>query len=586
MAGSPDDVFTSQPPQYRPGLQQGPFSDYLQPRPIDQPISPATGWENAPTAAGKLALNFLQGVREERVARAREEDYNAQKQLDNYRQQIYTMAQNPDLTEEGRQALLQEANSTLNQHMQYEMRDVPKHGVGGFLKNLLINAAGGPIKTREPIDWDAAMGRAANIVTGASQKANFNNAVQEAQQKISALKQTNPNPSAEDVERAIGDTFSRVVQSAPNYVQAFQATVGVPMGATYQPAGSLQYQMQELTRNTPIQPTEAPPEPPQNFTPIGGYSPMAPAMTTPPPGTAPAPAGQAVVYEPGYGPQRFAALSMVAGHQGSPIQISQPKLVTSGGKRMMATMVFGSPNPADNGYWDASTQRKISSPVTAESVTTSNGITDERGFEMHYDPSQGRYVYTPGPDGQPFRRGYAPVPVVGADGQIRYVSRGEAGGQVAGSQGMLDRRTAQERAKERSAAIVAADNRLQSRNIETNRALNAAAVAVQKGSIDIAVQGLSSLGIPVDPSVVQQAMKNPKPLLDVIEAQRQKALADNQRAWQQERGTIDQNYPAQTTAPPPGTGAAPPATQAPPQSSGGARVAIPPAASFDSMIAH
>jgi hypothetical protein len=211
--------------------QDGPFSQYLRPRPIDTlppPGQSSSGFESDPAAIGEVALGFLQGVRKNRVAQFLEQDQNAETSLNNFRQYVNSKLSDPDLTEEGRQAIQDEANTILNTHMQYEMRDVPKGGVQGFLKNILTNLSGGPIKTREPINWDMARGRISSLAGGQSQKANYQTALNEAMAKLSELKGPDGNrlvmPS--EVQSAMAPIFSKVAMSAPAYAQIFQQAIG------------------------------------------------------------------------------------------------------------------------------------------------------------------------------------------------------------------------------------------------------------------------------------------------------------------------------------------------------------------------
>jgi hypothetical protein len=465
----------------------------------------------------------------------------------------------------------------MNQHMQYEMRDVPKNGVAGFFKNLLMNMSGGPIKTRDPIDWNQATGQITNAIQPEhSQKANFQTAVTEAQQSLDDLKRQNPNPSAEDAFQAVRGSYLKVLQAAPAYADKFipVMTGGLPS------ANSVQYGLQQLNATDPSRPAvpaTAPPPQADYNSPEGGDGAVAPTST--PPGAvrpadtvaaAPPAAPGGIEFEPGYGPQRFAALSNLAGRDHSPVNITQPSLVTSNGRRIMATMVMGSPNPADNGYWDASTQQKIKSPVTRESMEVGNGITDEKGYVIHFDPNEGHYVYTPGPDGKPFKRGYAPVPVFNpASGKIEYAGRGDAIGQISGGQAAHDQRTAEEIQKGRREGFLAADNRLSERTLKINQTASAIKDGILKGSIDTVTQGMASLGMPVDKATIDQAMANPQKLVDMVEQQRQQQLADAHDFWQREAGSVNQNFPTPATAPPP--------TPAPPRAAA-PKTAPPPAA--------
>lgn len=216
--------------------QPHPFDEYLrpvQPRPIDR-MPPAgqsaTGYEDTPVALGDIALGFLQGVRQNRIANFLEQDKNAESGLNNYRNYVNSKLQDPDLTDEGRQAVEAEANSTLHRHTQYELRDAPKHGVAGFFKNMLTDATGGQMKSREPINWEEATGRVSNMARGHSQKENYQKTLTSAMQKIQELT-TNPDGSKRlvmpsEVSAAMAPFANEVALNAPAHLGVFQSTIG------------------------------------------------------------------------------------------------------------------------------------------------------------------------------------------------------------------------------------------------------------------------------------------------------------------------------------------------------------------------
>jgi hypothetical protein len=223
------------------GQHQNPFSDYLrpvQPRPIDTtpPVGQtATGWETAPVATAELALGALQGVRQNRIANFLETEKNNENALNQFQTYVQGRLQDPDLTEEGRQAILQHANDVMHRHMQYELRDTPKDGIGGFFKNLLINASGGPIKTREPINWNEATGTITTVAAGHSQKENFNKAVQAAQAEIDQIRNTSGMVMPSQLSAVVAKWMPQVMTGAPTYAQAFpQVISGMAPADPYQ----------------------------------------------------------------------------------------------------------------------------------------------------------------------------------------------------------------------------------------------------------------------------------------------------------------------------------------------------------------
>lgn len=275
------------------GGQQGTFSDYLrqplQPRPIDtqRPAAEtASGWAPGYAAGGEVALDFLRGVRQNRVSDFMENEGNNQRALESFQEHVNARLQDPDLTDEGRKAILDEANQVMNQHMQYEVRDVPKGGAAGFFKNLLINATGGPIKTREPINWNEATGRITNIASGFSQKKGLQQALEEAQQIKTRLSAGGKVPTLEEVQQALAPVYNKVLLSAPSYAPGFLQSMSLghlPPGEAYN--ALLAKKKLAMLQDMPAgQPTEAPPDVPESA--AGGYLNLVSPSAAPPTGPA------------------------------------------------------------------------------------------------------------------------------------------------------------------------------------------------------------------------------------------------------------------------------------------------------------
>jgi len=424
--------------------QQGPFSQYLSvvpPSPQDQQQQQFTGWEAHPHAilGGELALGFLKGIRTNRVMQAAQEERNNQIALDNYRNQVNQQLQNPDLTDEGRQQILSQANEVMAHHTRYELKDAPKDGVGGFFKNLLTQATGGNIPARKPINFDEETGKLTQLVNspGFNQKKNFELATQKATAAVNQLKQQNPTPTEQDVNQAIAASgaFKDMAEGAPKYMDAFAANFGVRFGPSYSTAGSGQAIMQQLTpllqKAGSWRPTETPPAsaggqvggrltapPPQGMfgqpmTPFERYATQpppgaAPPATTsaPPSSAAPAqaptpgaanvrPADNAeydfrgnVAYDPNpyYGPELYNYLSAAAQkpeETGVRMVAAHPIVTVYGegeNQQLGHTMgvTFSGPG-VPPGYWDANTGRKIQGSGMAE---TSSQALDLQNRQM------------------------------------------------------------------------------------------------------------------------------------------------------------------------------------------------------------
>lgn len=589
---------------YRP--QQGPFSDMintpLQPRPIDRVDTAFSGHEGTGTSIGKLGLSLLQGIRQGRVASFLEQEKNNQTALDTYWKSVVARAQDPDLTEQGRQAVWQEGLKTLADHTRYELRDSDRKGVGGVLMNILDMASGGPIKQRQPIDFDAATGRITNLAGAHSQSANFEAAVKKAEairQQLAA--QNGGTISKEAEQQALLPVLYELQRTAPRFAESFASTMGFGRPGM----GTWAYASNELARTVPqgqgaAQPpaTSTPPQMPSelsNLSPeaqqvvqehLGMVIPSAPAAAEFRPAefssAAPAPGG--IEYEPGYGPQRLAALSGAMGYRDSPIQVKPSALVSAGGKRIMATEVIGSPNPLDNGFWDVRTGQKIKSQVTRESIEGASLFEDEQGYLRYLDTSSGQIKYAVDQDGQRVKRGHPPVAAFNpATGRVEYATRTDALGRQTGSQGLQSQEFAEAQRKQRADKITSAGVARDTRKAEINMRMTGAANAANSGQIEIATQTITGLGGVVDPGIIRQAMTNVRPFLAEIERQRQAMLAEADASYQRQMDDINRYYPEVpvATAPPP---AAAPGTTAPPKPQGGPAVPVPSAAAFDGMF--
>jgi hypothetical protein len=575
--------------------QPGPFSDYLrpyQPRPIDAPMPESSGFENTPQAIAEIGLGFLKGVRQRRLAEAAEKDRNTEESLERFRNYVNELLSSPDLTQQGKEEILRKGSEILDRHSRYELRNAPKEGVAGFFRNLFLNLSGGPIKEREPVNWDEATGQLKQLADQHSQQKNFESAVAEAQQKLTALQSSNPNLSAEQVQREMLPVYFKIIQNAPNYAGVFADRFFGGRVEPFPSVSSPTWQMQELMRTSPRAsvPNTQPPPTQLNYTPIAGFTPsvrpadMTQTASTGQPGSSTS--EQGIEYLPGYGPERFARLSALGSMQSSPVQVGRPTLVTTGKRRVMAVEVMGSPDPNDNGYWEVQTGKKIQGPVVAVSIASNPGIhVDSEGRPMYFDANIGRMVYAEGPDNNPVRLMRSPVRVTGPDGVERWVYPSESNienqptGSVARDYLSMQR--------ERRKRLSDLDKWLDSQNLETNRIYNKWVNDIRSKNIDIVLQGLASLGVHVDPATARQAMTNPQPLIDIIEAQRQQALQENKAAWARERQSIDENFPS---SPPPSGGRVSGSPKSGSSGAGGAggsrspSVPVPSQQLFDSLL--
>src|SRR5512146_752693 len=94
--------------------QRSPYLEEMmrpyQPQPIDAIQNRYTGYEPKAVGIGKVALDFLQGVRQRRIADFLEAERNNEMALNQYRAYVAQRLASPDLTDEGRRALEKAAN--------------------------------------------------------------------------------------------------------------------------------------------------------------------------------------------------------------------------------------------------------------------------------------------------------------------------------------------------------------------------------------------------------------------------------------------------------------------------------------------
>lgn len=594
--------------QFAPQQGQGPFSQYLNPSaPAQAPEMPAaTGWESHPhaVAAADIALGFLRGIRENRIRQFAQNEQQAQQSMDNYRQEVNARLQDPNLTDAGRQALLAQANATMAAHSQFEAKDAPSEGVGGFFKNLLVHATGGPQKSRKPIDFDTETGNIAKLIntgtdpaTGLSynQSQNFGKAVNTAQQAVDMLKRgdptngiaANPNPTAEQVQQAVAKSgaFQMVTTGAPKYINEFMAQVGVPMGVSYPAAGSPQALMSQLAPPSTtaavasVPPTQAPPI-------TAGYKlaardvaqaseiPAQPNTATPSASVRPADTttpANTIQYESGYGADRFAILSRLAHMTGGGVGMTAAHpVVTDSGVRTTGVMVSGSPNPVDNGYWDANSGQKISGRVIPVSLNPGSHVVRKGTDNMAlvYDPNVGHEVYDLGPDGKPYKIPENFVQVTQPNGDVVWMSKSQAEGKVTGAQGLLQRNI-EARRNLVAMGINAVDARTAHQdliNMSTRYTQSQAAIntkfdslvdAARKGQLNITTAAAAGLNRPITQQMIDQARTNSQPLVDEIQAQRKEQLSQVQQGFEAVKQEVYSAYPELTgqpltrTAPPP-----------------------------------
>lgn len=587
---------------------EGPFSQYLRPpipQPIDiQPKQRATGWEPMPAAIGQIALGFLQGVRQRRVADYLEREQNTGQSLARFQDYVGGLLRDPQrLTPEGRRKVEDLANQVLREYTQYTLRDAPKDGVAGWFGKVLTEMTGGPIKGRKeftPEALKAVTGEIAMVEREHSQDAAFKSAAQAASQALNAARQNRGGIlSAEEAAQIIAPYRTELVAKAPGYVQEFDKT----LLSGYPGVGSWPYMRQVLaakpqpaSTRPPLPTTEPPPASPteqitQEY--LSLVMPAPAAQQQPPAEQAPQPAEPLaaedvrsadtgfIAGEPG-SPERYAVLAAAAAVGGSPIKAdATPEPVTKAdGTQTMGVYISGSPNPEDNGWWDSNTRTKIEGPVVRHSIQGDRLIDDEEGYMLRYNQRTGKFEYVPGPEGgERVRRGRSPVAAWGPGG-VTYYHPGDALGMYTGPQTLQWQQFAehmnQARRNFENQALRRLNDRVQHINMQLTNAINRA----RSGQIEIATGTLTALGGEVDPAIVKQAQENVEPFVQEIEKQRKALIAKAQQGYQAEIEQIYQSYGPPMSMPAP---APTPAPQPKPDRSTG-RLRPPSDEEFDSLF--
>jgi soluble lytic murein transglycosylase-like protein len=131
--------------------------------PLDliEPVAgqPYPGWSPTGVAVGSVALEFLKGLRQAKVARSLEQEQDAQRSMETYVAAATQRLQDPDLTPEARQQAEAQMMMTLAQHANRELKDTPRKGIGGAIRGILSQLSGGEIPTREPVNFREATGQ-------------------------------------------------------------------------------------------------------------------------------------------------------------------------------------------------------------------------------------------------------------------------------------------------------------------------------------------------------------------------------------------------------------------------------------------
>jgi hypothetical protein len=564
------------------GSQPGPFSDYLNPvqtRPIDQPQSRATGYETPAVGAGKIALNFLQGIRQSRVANYYQQELQHQRGFDAYKSHIEDLARDPDIAPGGAEAIRALGNQTLLQHTTEQAKDAPDHGVLGVLKGAFTNMVGGKLPKTEPVDFEKEAGRASLEAKKYSQRANFGQAATEAKQAIATLQQQNPNRplTQEEVIRAVQPSYLKVLQNAPNYAGQF-----VPaMTAGYYPAGSYEGQSQMLMAPSLSAPAT---EPPPGAQPGGieGIVRQNLGMVLPEAPTAAArPAAAGPQYAvPLNSPQRYATLTGMAGLRNSRINISpRQRYITQGGSAFTGHEISGSPETADNGIWNAETGQKVTEsaiPMTAAGRTpyTEAGT----GKTYYVDPFTGKMAPFQKESGGEFERSQAEDIVQLADGSYARVPRGAplptgarpvAAATAAIRENAADRRQrlSLSEARYRQQVGIGAQTTRDFRGMgqRTAAAYDRMIASAKAANVrQVNAQALQS-GAPVPQNLLEGGEKNTKALVDWLEKEKAADLKEIDSMASEEGGTEPPPAaPAKAKAPKAGA----PKTAAPPATTG------------------
>ncbi len=609
------------------GNQPAPFQQYLRPvqeRPIDQPTPGATGWESQGVGLGQIALGFLKGVRQNRVADYLEQEKNAQASQDLYIQDVNTTVHNnDDLNQMGRDALGKMALDTMNAHSQYETKDIKDgHGVAGFFKNLMVNLSGGPMKVRQPIHFPTESGKLHQELLAHpeySQKHVFEQATIEAQQALDALKRTNPYPTAPEAQGAVINAYKKVLAGAPKYEGAFMQVTGVPMGAIYPAVGSLEAMANEQRRRAaarqspPIASPQAPPQPPpeMNFSPIAGSTPIQRPFTQAPPvagNVHPVDSGTGSPgdseYVPGLGPDDFALVDNRASRPGSGINKQAAHLVSlPSGRRTGAVLIGGAvDDPALNGYWDPQTGRKFSGNIVPVSLAQGRRKleTGPGGYAMLFDYNQNRNVYDLDPEGNRYIPPKGSVAVTDADGNDRWMSASEATarGMITGAQGRFEKSVAARKelqqigikatnARTAHQDLIATQTRYAAAKNAINARFTSMIDSVRRGQLNILTSAAAGLNRPLSQRAIEQAKTNPQSLIAEIEAQRQEQLKAVDDQLTNAQSAVYEAFPELRGGAAATAGL--PLSETPPPNNtpgGGTRLPIPSADAINSMYKH
>ncbi len=298
------------------------FGQYLNPAQV--PPGPEasfqnTGWEAHPhaVAGGEVALGFLSGIRRRRIQQAALQEANTESQLNAYRNKVSMLMQNPNLTEAAKAKIYNDANQVMAQHMQYEMKDAPKDGVAGFMKNLFTHLTGGPIKTREPIDFNTESGKLDTLLqtgrdpnTGLAYNQDKN--YQESLSQLAQVAQQLKGPDGRqmvmpsDWNHAIQPIRNKVTMGAPGRLQAFEQAAAsmVPSPADVLGEQQTRMEMEALGVGRQQPPASAPtgPQPPATAPPPQSASPEAAPWLLPSPasGQPPTPTAGTSASPPGF----------------------------------------------------------------------------------------------------------------------------------------------------------------------------------------------------------------------------------------------------------------------------------------------
>lgn len=571
--------------------QQGPFGQYLNPtRPMDQPMPAPTGWESKGVAVGTGILDFLKGIRQGRVAQFAEKEANTQSQVDAYHRHASQQLQREDLTNDTKQKIFELGNTTMAAHSQAEAESLPKEGVGGLIKNFLVQASGGAMKSRKPLDFQAASGEIAHIASAPEAKKDYWRNL--ANTQLAAT--IKPGMSEQDVQRQANQIANQLNLDGKLGAQdKHQWLADSAIG--FHSAGSVPYLIDDLNRSvapaagaqgtpTTAPPPQAPPE--LNYSPVAGATPIRqPAAavrpadsgaqaTAPPPGAAAAPAGDAaatgrrpLTYDPVWGPTQFQKLQLMQKSGAAEISPVRSAITDDGIRKSVIHVNSGT---GGGGFWDAYTQQRIAEPMTEVSTSIAPHVVKPVGKDrkaMYWDRDLGKNVPDLDETGRQYNIPENAVQIMAPDGSIHYEWKTKAveKNDVAGSQGVQAMRDKAAAARQQR-SIAAADRRQQvgigassgrqltgigARRVNERETLQRSydfrAAALENGAV-ARMQSNALPGHPLTQEQVAAAKASVAPQVDVIETEREAALK-----------RFDAGAPARTSSPSPRTAAPPPA---------------------------